>query len=321
MENMVTARSRMNLLITGGAGFIGQHLTISFTNRKVPVCVVDIKKHIPESLSSSPFVNYQRLDVTKKGKLHQLVSSLRPTYIIHLAALSDVTQARDQPFRTILTNVVGTASILEVARNCSFIKGVIVASSDKAYGSSPEPYTEHSSLNAHFPYDASKACADLLTQAYAKTYDLPVIITRFGNVYGEGDMNFNRLIPGLCKAIIKNEVFYVRSDGSYVRDYIYINDVLSAYQFMIKHFPRLSGNAYNFSSSDTLSVRQVIKKAGAILKKDIPFKMINRADKEIPYQHLDDTKIRKLGWKSTFRFDDTFPTILQWFTLKINGYV
>ena len=141
----------------------------------------------------------------------------------------------------------------------------------------------------------------------------PVIVTRFGNVYGEGDFHFGRIIPDICKAVIKSETLLLRSDGTYVRDYLYVGDVVDGYIFLMKNLNKTIGEAFNFSSKDTLSVLALVKKAEKILNTKIKYKILNTAKNEIPYQHLKDKKIKKLGWKSNFGLENTLEKVLIWY--------
>jgi CDP-glucose 4,6-dehydratase len=206
---------------------------------------------------------------------------------------------------------MGTVSILEAARATESVKGVIVASSDKAYGKTKKAYTEESPLQGDHPYDVSKSATDLIAQTYYKTYGLPVVVTRFGNVYGEGDLHMDRIVPGICEAIIKNKPLLIRSNGKYVRDYVYVKDVADGYLFLLKHIDKVKGEAFNFSSDDYFSVLDLVKKAEEVMEKKIDYKILNNAKNEIPYQHLKDKKIRRLGWKPNFSFETTIKYILD----------
>jgi len=210
---------------------------------------------------------------------------------------------------------MGTINILDAARLLPNLKGIIVASSDKAYGKTRKAYKEDTPLRGDHPYDVSKSCEDLIAQTYHKTYGLPIVITRFGNVYGEGDLNFGRIIPDICKAVIQKKTLFLRSDGTYVRDYIYISDVVDGYIFLLKNIKKINGEAFNFSSKDTLSVIEVVKIAEKILKTKIPYKILNNAKNEIPYQHLSDKKIKKLGWKTKYSFDNCLKDVLEWYKM------
>ena len=208
---------------------------------------------------------------------------------------------------------MGTVNILEAVRRNKKIKGIIAASSDKAYGKSQKAYTEESPLRGDHPYDVSKSSMDLICQSYFATYNLPIAITRFGNVYGEGDLHFDRIIPGICKTVIKNEVLDIRSDGTYIRVYLYVKDVVNGCITLLESIDTIHGEAFNFSSKDNLSVVDVIKKAEQILGVKIPYKILDIAKNEIPYQHLNDAKIRSLGWRSKYSLSKTLLSIMEWY--------
>lgn len=305
----------VNILVTGGCGFIGSHLVWELVNKGANVTVVDIvldpKSIFAQSLCKK--VNLQFIDIRNRDKMLKIFKKIKPSYVFHLAAEPLVEKAYENPYQTFDTNVMGTVNILDAARAAKNIKGVIVASSDKAYGKSSKPYKESMPLSGDHPYDVSKSCEDLIAQTYYKTYNLPVVITRFGNVYGEGDLNFGRIIPDICKSIVYKNKLNIRSNGLYIRDYIYVGDVVKGYIFLLKKIKKVAGQAFNFSSSDNLSVINLIKLAQSVLKVKIPYKILNNAKNEIPYQHLNDKKIRKLGWKSHFTLKDTLPKIFSWY--------
>jgi CDP-glucose 4,6-dehydratase len=174
-------------------------------------------------------------------------------------------------------------------------------------------YLETDPLAGDHPYEVSKSAADLIAQMYVKTYHLPVVITRFGNIYGPGDMNFNRIIPGIMHSIISKEKLFIRSDGTFVRDYVYVGDVVSGYQFILDHFEKMNGQAYNLSSDDSVSVVNLIKKSQKILRKKIRFEIQNTQVNEIPYQHLSYDKIKKFGWKPKFTLRKGLTLTYKWY--------
>ena len=277
--------------------------------------------------------------------------------IIHLCAQAIVSTAYANPREAVRTNVMGTVNILEAVRLTKRIKRVVVASSDKAYGkmklrgeqkrvlsrvfsqenSQGDPflgaplreppahiafknndsYFETDPLAGDHPYEASKSAADLVAQAYAKTYDLPIVITRFGNIYGPGDLNFNRIIPGIMKAAITGEKLILRSDGTFVRDYVYVEDVVSGYLYLLDHFDKVRGEAFNISSNDSYSVIGLIKACEKILTKHIPFIIANSQVNEIPYQHLSFEKIKKLGWKPKWMLEKGLKETYRWYQHQI----
>lgn len=308
--------NKSNLLITGGCGFIGGNIIKHLINKVASITVVDTNLDQNSLFAREQFkkkVNLRFIDVRDRTKILKLFRKLQPDYVIHLAAEPIVEKAYNNPYDTFDTNIMGSVSILEAARFCENIKGIIIASSDKAYGKTKTFYSENSSLKGDHPYDVSKSCEDLIAQAYFKTYKLPIVITRCGNVYGEGDINFDRIIPGICMSIIKNKILELRSNGMFIRDYVYINDVVNAYTFLLKKLNSIKGEAYNISSKDTLSVIKVIKKAENTLNTKILYRILNTAKNEIPYQHLNDQKIRKLGWQEQYNLEASLNKTFQWY--------
>lgn len=306
----------MNIIITGGAGFIGSNLVDVLVKAGNKIIVVD-KKIAPKSIFSQRLlqkkVEFVQIDIRDKKKVFEVFRKYKPSYVTHLAAQTIVTTAFGNPLETFETNILGSINIFEACRVIGGVKRIVFASSDKAYGKTKKTYTEDSPLAGDHPYDVSKSSADLIAQTYFKTYNLPVIITRFGNVYGEGDLHFDRIIPGLCKAVIKKNTFEIRSDGQYIRDYVYVKDVVGGYIFLLTYKGNLDGKTYNFSSMDTFSVLELIKRTETILEVKIPYKILNLAHNEIPYQHLDDSKVRRLGWQSKYTIENTLKNILQWY--------
>jgi len=314
MESMEDIKGS-TIIVTGGTGFIGSHLVKDLLSLGAKVTVIDIvvnKKSYFSEQKLEKKVNLQLIDIAKRKQISDLFIKIKPEYVFHLAAEAIVEDSYANPYKTFQTNVMGTVSILEACKETN-VKGIIVASSDKAYGKTKEMYTESSPLQGDHPYDVSKSCTDLIAQTYYKTYGLPIVITRFGNVYGEGDLHLNRIIPGICEAIIKNEPLKIRSNGKYVRDYLYVKDVVAGYIFLLKNLNRTNGEAYNFSSKDTLSVIELIQKAEKILKTKINYEIMNTAKNEIPYQHLNDKKIKKLGWENTYLMKEVLPDIVEWY--------
>lgn len=305
-----------NVLVTGGAGLIGGNLVKKLLNLKVKILVIDIKidpKSFFKQNNLEKKCEFSFIDIRNKSAVEKFFLKNKIDYIFHLAAEPIVAKAFDNPYSTFETNIMGTVNILEQARKNKKIKGIIAASSDKAYGKSDKDYTEGSALRGDHPYDVSKSSMDLICQAYFKTYNLPVVITRFGNVYGEGDLHFDRIVPGICKSIIKNEILEIRSNGMYVRDYIYVEDVVEGYLILLKNINNIYGEAFNFSSQDNLSVMELIKKAEKSSGIKVNYKILNIAKNEIPYQRLDDSKIKKLGWVNNYSFNLVLPKIIKWY--------
>jgi len=315
MEGMEGLKGR-RILVTGGTGFIGSHLVEKLLNHGSTVIVPYIEID-PRSIFAlhnlAKKAVLRALDIRDKKKTFELIKKGRIDYIFHLAAQTIVTEAYDNPLTTLETNIMGTLHILEAVRVSPYVKGIIVASSDKAYGKTSRAYKEFFPLKGDHPYDVSKASADLISQMYFKTYKTPVVITRFGNVYGEGDYHFDRIIPGVCEAIIKKKTLLIRSDGKYIRDYIYVTDVIDGYLTLLKHIDNIHGEAYNFSSDDALSVIALVRKAEKVLEVKIPYEILNIVKNEIPYQHLDDSKIRRFGWSPKFDLTHALRRTFLWY--------
>jgi CDP-glucose 4,6-dehydratase len=313
----------MNILVTGGAGFIGAHLVERLINLQEKVYVIDIENNPKSYFFQNKLekkCEFSIVDIRDKKAVEEYFSKNKIDYIFHLAAEPIVEKAFESPYSTFETNIMGTVNILEEVRKNKKIKGLIVASSDKAYGKTEKTYTEESPLKGDHPYDVSKSAADLICQTYYKSYGCPVVVTRFGNVYGEGDLHLNRIVPGICEAVIKNKTLLIRSDGTYVRDYLYVKDVVDGYLFLLKNLESIKGQAFNFSSDDTLSVLDLIKNAEKILKAKINYKILNIAQNEIPYQHLNDEKVRKLGWKNNYTLKSSLGNIRTWYKEAIFGF-
>jgi CDP-glucose 4,6-dehydratase len=315
MENMEKL-NKSRILVTGGSGFIGSHLVEELVKQGADILVIDIANKPNSYFANQKLHKKVRLefqDIAHKTKMERLFLTFKPEYVFHLAAEAIVDDSYNDPYTTFKTNIMGSVSILEAARKSETIKGIVVASSDKAYGKTKEAYTEESPLKGDHPYDVSKSAADLISQTYYSTYGLPVTVTRFGNIYGEGDLHFNRIIPGICESIILDKTLLIRSDGKYVRDYIYVKDVVSGYLLLMQNIAKVKGEAFNFSSKDTFSVIDVVAEVEKAINKKIPYKIMNNAKNEIPYQHLNDSKIRQLGWKSQYSLKDIIPQVINWY--------
>ena len=273
------------------------------------------------------------VDICDFDRIFDIVTKFEIEYIFHLAAQALVETAFYNPRRTLETNILGTVNILESARLYPKIKAVIIASSDKAYGKLPQKtsavfplrsstaevkkknkYFETDPLKGDHPYEVSKSAADLIAYSYFKTYNLPVVITRFGNIYGEGDLNFSRIIPGIMKSVVSRQELVVRSNGKYVRDYLYVKDVVAGYLMLAQRIEEVKGEAFNFGSDETLSVLEAIDLIGKTLKKKVNYTIMNTAKNEIPYQSLDYSKIKKiLGWTAKTKIKTVARKIYSWY--------
>ena len=314
MENF----SGKNILVTGGTGFIGSHLIEELIKQKASIIstfqtINPFSYFFTQKLDNN--VCLVNLDICDYQKLFDIITKFDIDYIFHLAAQPLIEVAYHNPKRTLYSNIIGTVNICESARLYPKIKGIIIASSDKAYGKlNKDKYIETDGLKGDHPYEVSKSSADLIAYSYFKTYQLPIVISRFGNVYGEGDLNFSRIIPGMMKSLIKSEIFKVRSNGKYIRDYLYVKDVVCGYLLLAANIDKIKGEAFNFGSEETLSVTEVIKLTEKVLNKKIRYKILNISKNEISYQSLDYRKIKKiLGWVPQRSLLSTVDNIFTWY--------
>ena len=312
---MNTIKGR-RILVTGGTGFVGSHLVDALVTAGARVVVpyrsLDAFSYF-RTRGLDKKVILAQCDLKDRRRIVDLVTKYEIEDIFHLGAQPIVDTAYTNPVETIETNVMGTTHILDAAWMSGTVKRIIVTSSDKAYGKSQETYTEESPLLGDHPYEASKSAADMITRAYAKTYNAPVVLVRFGNIYGPGDLNQSRIIPGIIQAALTGDVLPIRSDGTFVRDYVYVDDVVSAYLFLIERVESQAGTVFNIAGDTTISVIDLIKKAQRILGVKIPYRIENSQKNEIPYQHLSWEKIRTLGWKPEYALSDGLKETYEWY--------
>ncbi|BDG79029.1 putative sugar dehydratase/epimerase YfnG [Bacillus subtilis] len=238
--------------------------------------------------------------------------------VFHLAAQAIVGVANRNPVSTFEANILGTWNVLEACRKHPLIKRVIVASSDKAYGDQENlPYDEDMPLQGKHPYDVSKSCADLISHTYFHTYGLPVCITRCGNLYGGGDLNFNRIIPQTIQLVLNGEAPEIRSDGTFVRDYFYIEDAVQAYLLLAEKMEEhnLAGEAFNFSNEIQLTVLELVEKILKKMNSNLKPKVLNQGSNEIKHQYLSAEKARKLlNWTPAYTIDEGLEKTIAWYT-------
>ncbi len=320
MENM----ERLNfwkdrsVLVTGGNGLVGSHIVEELLKNNANVIVL-IRSQNPKSYFVTGDLDRKTIlaygDLKNFKRVYDIVSKYEIDYIFHIGAQPIVPTALINPVETFETNINGTVNVLESARLCNSVKGIVVASSDKAYGISKElPYTEETPLKGTFPYDVSKSCTDLVAQSYFKTYGIPITIARFGNIYGPGDLNFNRIIPGAIKSSILDETLDIRSDGKMIREYLYVKDVADGYLMLCENINKSKGEAFNLSSGLNLSVIEVIERISGILDKKINYKILNIAKNEIYEQYLSTKKVEKFfGWKTKYSFEESIKETIKWY--------
>ena len=309
------------VLVTGATGLLGGWLVRRLVDAGASVTAL-VRDWAPQSvLLSTPLmekVSLVRGDVRDQEVLERAMGEYEVDTVFHLAAQTIVGVANRNPESTFDSNIRGTWALLEAARRSPLVKAVITASSDKAYGDHETlPYDETSALQGVHPYDASKSCADLIAKSYAQTFGVPVAITRCGNFYGGGDLNWNRIVPGTIRSILKGERPVIRSDGTLIRDYFYVEDGASAYMQLAEALharPELRGEAYNFSNELQVDVRTLATTLLARMKSPLELDIRAQAANEIKHQWLSAAKARRdLGWTPQFTLDEGLDRTIAWY--------
>jgi CDP-glucose 4,6-dehydratase len=314
-------RSR-NVFVTGASGLLGSWMTEELVARGANVVVL-LRDWVP----ASRLVTAGILDrvTAVRGELEDHTLLLRALNeheidtVFHLGAQTIVGTASRSPLSTFEANIRGTWNLLEACRLApKLLKRILVASSDKAYGEHAVlPYTEDAPLQGKWPYDVSKSCTDLITLSYWHTYRLPVAVTRCGNLFGGGDLNFNRLIPGTIRAVLRGERPVIRSDGTFVRDYFYVRDAVDAYLQLAERMedPKFHGQAFNFGTETPMSVVEMVEAILARMKRpDLKPVILNEASHEIPKQYLDCTKARTfMNWRPAFTLEQGLDEAIAWY--------
>jgi len=314
------------VLVTGANGFLGSHLCLRLLKRGAKVVGIIKKTQAPSFLNIAlnelkpEKIKIIKSDIVYLGAICKIFKRYKPDICLHVAAQPIVGIANKSPLPTFEANIKGTWNILESARICA-TKAVVVASSDKAYGEHKKlPYTEEAALLALHPYDASKSCADILTRVYAHTYGLNTAVTRCANIYGPGDFNFSRIIPDTVRSAILNKSPVIRSDGTPLRDYIYIDDIADAYLLLARKLYKKSinpGEAFNFGSCKPISVLSLVKKILLTAKKQNLKTVIKSKKKiggEIDRQYLSSSKAsRSLGWRCRVSLDQGLKKTYAWY--------
>jgi len=310
-----------SVLVTGATGLLGGWLTRRLLDHGASIVAL-VRDWVPqcEIVSQCQFeqVRVVRGDVTDRDLVERTLGEYEVQTVFHLAAQTIVGIANRNPISTFESNIRGAWTVLEACRRSPFVKSVVIASSDKAYGDQTElPYNEDMPLQGRHPYDVSKSCADLIAQAYACTYDLPVGITRCGNFYGGGDLNWNRLVPGTIRSVLRGERPVIRSDGQYVRDYLYVEDGAAAYMLLAERLlshPELAGMAFNFSYEKHMTVLQLVHQILQKMGSDLTPIVQNEPLKEIRAQCLSAQRARELlEWAPAFTVDEGLERTITWY--------
>jgi CDP-glucose 4,6-dehydratase len=309
------------VFVTGCTGILGSWLTIALVDRGAQVVGLVFDEDPRSQLARSGYDRRVRRvygSVADYVLMERLLNEHRVDVVFHLAAQSQVRAANLSPLSTFETNVQGTWALLEAARRSPTVTRVVTASTDKAYGPQETlPYAETAPLQALYPYDVSKACADLIAQSYAVTYDLPVCVTRCGNIYGGGDFHWDRIVPATIRSVLRGERPVVRSDGTMTRDYLYVKDIVAAYMLLAERMDdaALHGEPFNFGMNDPKTVLEIVAAICRLAERpDLEPLILDEAPNEIAHQYLDSSKARRsLGWRPAWSLDGGLRETLEWY--------
>jgi CDP-glucose 4,6-dehydratase len=318
------------VFVTGATGVVGLNLVNRLIDCEAEVVTL-VRDTIPRAkilgkwLDGESGVTLVRGDLQNYDLVLRSLAEYESEYIFHLGAQTIVNVGNRSPLTTFKSNIEGTWNLLEAARvlegYSSTIKALCVASSDKAYGTSPVlPYTEDMPLQGEHPYDVSKSCTDLLAQSYAKTYHLPITIARMGNIYGLGDLNFNRIIPGTIRNILENKPVELRSDGTPIREYFFVLDAVDAYLAMAEKITGMgiAGEAFNFSSGEKLTVLEIVQKICDLMGAKVQPQILETSRHEIQNQYLSIEKANKvLHWKPHYKTTEGLKLTIDWYKEKV----
>ncbi|MDD5618480.1 MAG: GDP-mannose 4,6-dehydratase [Candidatus Omnitrophica bacterium] len=307
------------VLITGYEGFLGSNLAKFLLIRDARIVGIDKVRNRPESVLAGlrDGMACIKNDISDLNMVNKMINKYKPQVIFHIAAEAIVGEANKDPVKAFKSNIEGTWNILEASRGRKFIEAIVVASSDKAYGSHKVlPYKEDAPLKGSHPYDVSKSCADLICYAYWNTYRVPVCVTRCGNIYGPGDFNYSRVVPDAIRCAIQDKQFKIRSDGKFTRDYVYVEDIVNGYITLAEKMKKLKlyGEAFNFSDENPITVIEMVKKIYHLSEQKPDYKILNSAKYEIKHQYLCSKKARKvLSWKPEYSLDEGLKKTLKWY--------
>jgi CDP-glucose 4,6-dehydratase len=308
-------------LVTGATGLLGGWLVRRLLEAGAEVVCL-VRDWGPQSeLVRARLIDQIKVvrgDVRDRDCLERVLGEYEIDMVLHLAAQTIVTIANRNPISTFETNIGGTWNLLEACRRSPKVSQIVLASSDKAYGDQEQlPYDETTSLQGQHPYDVSKSAADLIARAYALSYGLPVVVTRCGNFYGGGDLNWNRIVPGTIRSVLRGQRPVIRSDGNFVRDYFYIEDGAAAYLLLAEQLaahPELRGEAFNFSYGHPVTVLDLVRRILSLMNSSLQPDVRNEAVNEIRKQYLNADKARKvLGWAPLFTLDDGLKKTITWY--------
>jgi len=316
--------SSRTVLVTGAAGLLGGWLSRHLLGAGARVVGLDLDWPGGAILTPEEPVLRVDGDIRARDELDGVLAEHRPEVVVHLAAQTQVGVANDDPVGTFEHNILGTWNLLEACRRAPSVTSVVVASSDKAYGDRDgAAYVETDPLAGRHPYAASKTCADVLAQTYAESYGLPVAISRCGNMYGGGDLEWERIVPGTIRSLLRSERPVIRSDGRYVRDYLYVEDAAEGVARLARAVverPELGGEPFNFAAETRLSVLELVDRIRALMAADLEPEILDEAVNEIREQRVDATKARsELGWEPRHSLDEGLRSSIEWYRDYLSG--
>lgn len=308
------------VLVTGASGFIGGNLSQELLSRGAQVITIERDQRPTNTLRLLGIldrVSVVQGDICDSPLVARVLNEYSATHCFHLAAQAIVGVASSGPMSTFETNIRGTYAVLDACRTAAALRGVVVASSDKAYGVHEKlPYTEDAPLLGLYPYDASKACTDILARSYCISFGLRCAVTRNANIYGPGDMNFSRLVPDAIRSALRGVALDIRSDGKMERDYMFVDDGVRGYLMLAEALERddVAGEAVNFGTQQPVSVLTVTKAVAAIAGEAPEPRVLGIAKNEIPRQYLDVSKAaRLLGWKAEHTLEQGLAKTIPWY--------
>ncbi|MGC9504493.1 GDP-mannose 4,6-dehydratase [Baaleninema sp.] len=311
-----------SVFVTGCTGLLGSWMTQELVSRGANVVGL-VRDWVPQSRLFSEGLSQKITTVygclEDLSVLERTINEHEIDTVFHLAAQTIVGVANREPLGTFEANIKGTWNLLEACRRVGVVSRIVVASSDKAYGDQEElPYDETTPLQGEHPYDVSKSCADLISRTYYVSYGLPVCVTRCGNFYGGGDLNFNRIVPDTIRSTLRDKPLQIRSDGTFIRDYFYVKDGVLAYLHLAEQMERkeIWGEAFNFSNELQIPVIDLVRKILKLMgKPHLEPIILNQAKNEIKHQYLSAEKARKLlDWSPKYTLDEALLETIDWYS-------
>jgi CDP-glucose 4,6-dehydratase len=310
-----------NVFVTGASGFVGANLALELVSRHANVICLRRDEARPNSLE---LLNLPNKVTIVNGAVEDLevvaraLNEYEIDAVFHLAAQALVGAANRSPLSTFESNIRGTYTLLEACRVNQTVTRIVVASSDKAYGSHAVlPYKEDFKLNGLFPYDVSKTCTDLLAQSFAHSFGSPVAITRSANIYGPADTNMSRIIPGSILSVMKGERPIIRSDGTPVRDFVFTSDIVGAYLSIAEEIDEVRGEAFNFGSGEPVSMVDLVKNITRLMERqdlEPDILLASKIEREIDAQFLDSSKAKaRLGWEPGVTLGEGLRSTIDWY--------